>query len=98
MRIKIMVPCLFHRITNGVSPYGVYNMAGNVIEWVEDWYNYYQGSKSSLGPALTEKFRVLRGGAWDLGEKYLRTTKRYYLEPNEFSDNIGFRCAKDVAP
>jgi formylglycine-generating enzyme required for sulfatase activity len=81
----------------GKSPYGVYDMAGNVYEWVEDWYfgDYYGQSpeRNPAGPASGE-FRVMRGGSWsDLG-KYLLTYSRFKLPPDSRNAYTGFRCAK----
>lgn len=80
----------------GMSPYNAYDMAGNAMEWVADWYDrmYYQTSpaRNPLGTS-SGSYRVFRGGGW--GNEYLasRTTNRpgYIAQlPHEF---IGFRCA-----
>lgn len=82
----------------GKSPYGVYDMAGNVAEWVADWYSetYYQNSLSSnpLGPDNGQG-RVLRGGGWDSNQTFLTTSYRDWLDPSYSEDaGIGFRCAR----
>lgn len=62
--------CAVGNFKSDVSPYGVYDMAGNVFEWVFDWYdrNYYAKSseKNPEGPSNGQS-RVLRGGAWGEG-------------------------------
>lgn len=82
------------------SPYGVYDMAGNVSEWVQNWYQPYPGSdyeSSDFG----EKFKVLRGAAWGREGHYAmhqfqRTAYRFYLSPDSILDDVGFRCAKSA--
>jgi formylglycine-generating enzyme required for sulfatase activity len=81
---------------SGASPYGVMDMAGNVLEWVGDWYNasYYSTSPTSnpLGPA-TGSSRVLRGGSFDFDADHLRPANRYSYPPTSQANHIGFRCA-----
>ncbi|MDD5224942.1 MAG: formylglycine-generating enzyme family protein [bacterium] len=87
----------------GASPYGVMDMAGNVSEWISDWYdwNYYKYSptQNPSGPS-TGEVRSLRGAAWYYIEPYanhaLRVSFRYWSDPSEWSGLIGFRCARDA--
>ncbi|MBL8089892.1 MAG: SUMF1/EgtB/PvdO family nonheme iron enzyme [Anaerolineales bacterium] len=81
----------------GQSIYGLYDMAGNVNEWVSSLYKPYPYSVDD-GREILDVFgvRVFRGGSWDYSTGDVRTTNRNGLGPASASDNIGFRCAWDV--
>jgi len=79
---------------SGKSPYGAYDMAGNVWEWVSSKYQAYpyqadDGREELIG---TEA-RVYRGGAWYNGAPYLRVSNRSNYELDVRDINVGFRCA-----
>jgi eukaryotic-like serine/threonine-protein kinase len=93
---------------NGASAYGALDMAGNVWEWVFNWYDKdaYDRQKPSINPTGPESgtYKVLRGGAYDSVSNFqrqLRTTHREVGRPEgeggraAKGPNLGFRCAVD---
>jgi formylglycine-generating enzyme required for sulfatase activity len=81
----------------GATPDGICDLAGNVWEWVADWYgNYPQGrQRNPSGPEKGE-YKVLRGGAWGFNATYLRAALRIRNEPGSRYYDVGFRCAREV--
>jgi len=81
----------------GKSPYGIYDMAGNLAEWVADWFsdNYYNISPfaNPLGPQTGDQ-KVRRGGSWYFSEDSLRVSSRFGNYPDMGVDAFGFRCAR----
>ncbi len=85
----------------GKSPYGVFDMAGNVMEWVQDDYAPYPQSNSEAtykNTAFAKQNKVVRGGGWGGVGHYVishfyRGAYRFYLAPHSAFSDLGFRCA-----
>ena len=97
---KVMVPV--QALTEGQSPYGLHNMAGNVKEWVDDWYDreYYNEQSEYANPRgpIGGEFKVVRGGSWRDMKGFIYSTFRNSGNPKSRMDDYGFRCAKNAAP
>jgi formylglycine-generating enzyme required for sulfatase activity len=78
---------------------GLFDMSGNVSEWVNDWYGSYSVSPSTnpLGP-VSGTARVLRGGSWLGGPDGVRSSSRGFNAPANTPDTVGFRVARDAPP
>lgn len=85
----------------GKTPNGVYDLAGNLWEWVADWYDstYYQFSPrdNPIGPRAGP-LRSLRGGAWNNDSKTIRSANRAGYAPDARRNDVGFRCARNAQP
>jgi len=79
----------------GLSPYGCLDMAGNVYEWVQNWYEAYPGNKL-VTKDYGQVYRVLRGGSYTTTKFYSRCARRFFDRMDATRPDYGFRCAKDV--
>lgn len=80
------------------SPYGVYDLAGNAMEWVSDWYQedaYATSSANPTGPS-NGSYKVIKGASWGTVGKETRLTVRLKMVPDFRDTTIGFRCAKSI--
>ena len=80
------------------SIYGVYDGAGNVMEWVEDWYVEDKYSREvnaeAVRPRPVSTYKTMRGGGYTSQGKDLRITNRSFIVPDFRDETIGFRCAR----
>jgi|GEM_PF-457751 len=86
-----------NRYDKGASPYEVYQMAGNVSEWVADWFDpdyYGQGHNANPKGPATGELKVFRGGSWNEDPEVARSAGRNGGEVTRKSYLTGFRCAK----
>jgi formylglycine-generating enzyme required for sulfatase activity len=83
--------------SRGMSPFGIYDLSGNVWEWVSDWYAEsfpVERARNPKGPDNGTR-KVMRGGGWYDQSDRITTTKRMYADPAQRDDEVGFRCATD---
>ena len=73
------------RYPNGTSPFGCYDMSGNVWEWTSSWRE-----------SISEEDRVLRGGSWEDNQDFARCANRFRYFPYERGNLIGFRCVRTL--
>ena len=87
---------------DGVSPFGILDMAGNAEEWVHDWWgvNYYQftdNAQDPKGPATGRKNnKVIKGGSFGSDKHHIRIATRLYGSPETKTQYQGVRCAKSL--
>jgi formylglycine-generating enzyme required for sulfatase activity len=79
------------------TPQGIFDLGGNVIEWVDDNEIFHDGSASLATRASAEKAGIIRGGGFS-SSFGVRTTTRFFWVASNVGDNIGFRCAKSSIP
>ena len=82
----------------GVSTYGIHHMAGNVKEWVDDWFDreYYDNPTNHINPKgqIGGEYKVLRGGSWRDLRGFIYSSYRNNSYPSSRLDDYGFRCVK----
>ncbi len=82
------------------NKFGLYDMHGNVWEWVEDdWHDNYKGAPDDGSPWIDKKRgdnRVIRGGFWGNGSRNCRSAIRYFVQPDDRYYGRGFRLARSV--
>ena len=86
--------------SDGISAFGIMDMAGNAEEWVQDWldFGYYNKTKGALdpeGPASGDN-KVIKGGSYGSDKYHVRIATRLYGAPHVKTELQGFRCAMDI--
>jgi len=92
-------PVSVYRYPSGASPYGALNMAGNVREWLADWFDkryYLETPRDNPTGPETGIERSMRSGAYDADANEIYTTSRYKHEPQSAGLSRGFRCAESA--
>jgi len=86
------------KTVNSFQPngYGLYNMSGNVWEWVDDWFSLYPKTKIDKLTSIALNEKMVRGGSWYNSAYYINVGMRFKLNPEIKLNSIGFRCAWDV--
>jgi len=85
--------------SEGASPYGALDMAGNVWEWVRDLYDafyFHHSPKRNPENMANSEYKLLRGGSWYNKQYFARSAYLGYLNPDDTDNNVGFRCAMDA--
>jgi len=93
MNDKYRYPAPVGMFPQGQSPYGLMDMAGNVWEWTDSWYQPYPGSDQK-NDLFGKKFKVTKGGSWFSNMDLARSALRGKMFPNHRQNYLGFRCAK----
>ena len=94
----VMIPV--NIFTEGSSSYGIHNMAGNVKEWVGDWFDreYYKDPTNHINPKgqIGGEYKILKGGSWRDLKGFIYSSFRNNNYPGSRLDDYGFRCAKSI--
>jgi formylglycine-generating enzyme required for sulfatase activity len=77
------------------SPYGVYDLAGNVSEWTADTWDELRNPDRDANETVVGSQKVIRGGAWNAQDEYLRAALRSSASPTHTDGGLGFRCAQN---
>ena len=96
------IPSRFHALEQAThdvktklpNELGIYDMSGNVLEWVNDWFGDYPSGKQTdpTGPS-SGRYKVLRGGSWFNPSAFCRVSFRNYMEPDRKNFMFGLRLA-----